>query len=354
MTVIGVDGHKRTHTLVAVDELGRYQDELTVPATAAGHGRALLWIGRFGPQVLVAVEDCRHLTRRFEADLLTAGHQVVRVHTRLMAGARRSARERGKSDPIDAEAVARAALREPGLPRAALDGPAREVKLLADYRSQLVQQRTKVTNRLLWFLHELDPELGVPARGLKRIWVFDALELALSEHTGTVADIATDLLDDCRRLTARINELHRRLRDLVRELAPGLLDIPGCGVLSAAAILGETAGASRFRSKDAFARFNGTAPIPVWSSNKVRVRLNRGGNRRINHALHMIAITQIGRGHAGAHYYAKQLAAGKTPKEARRLLRRRVSDRVFKALIADEQRQSRPATTPNKPLPLAA
>ncbi|MGW7674187.1 hypothetical protein ACWGJX_45180 [Streptomyces sp. NPDC054775] len=120
--------------------------------------------------------------------------------------------------------------------------PAREVKLLADYRPQLVQQRTKVTNRLLWFLHELDPELGVPARGLKRTWVLDALELALSEHAGTVADIATDLLDDCRRLTARINELDRKLRDLVRELAPGLLGIPGCGVLSAAAILGETAG----------------------------------------------------------------------------------------------------------------
>ncbi|MFD9636793.1 transposase [Streptomyces violascens] len=128
---------------------------------------------------------------------------------------------------------------------------------------------------------------------------------ALSEHEGTVADIATDLLDDCRRLTARINTLHARLRTLVRELAPGLLEIPGCGVLSAAAIIGETAGATRFKSKDAFARFNGTAPIPVWSSNKVRVRLNRGGNRRINHALHMIAITQIGRGHAGADYYAK-------------------------------------------------
>ncbi|MGW7674186.1 hypothetical protein ACWGJX_45175 [Streptomyces sp. NPDC054775] len=94
--------------------------------------------------------------------------------------------------------------------------------------------------------------------------------------------------------------------------------------------------------------------MPVWSSNKVRVRLNRGGNRRINHALHMIAITQIGRGHAGADYYAKQIAAGRTPKEARRLLRRRISDRVFKALIAEEQRQTRPATTPNKTLPLAA
>ncbi|GGY10408.1 hypothetical protein GCM10010358_73710 [Streptomyces minutiscleroticus] len=108
------DGHKRTRTSVAADELGRCQDGPTVAATTEGHGRALSWIGRFGPQILVAVEDCRHLTPRFEVDLLTAGHQAVRVHTRLMAGARRSARERGKSDPLDAQAVARATLREPG------------------------------------------------------------------------------------------------------------------------------------------------------------------------------------------------------------------------------------------------
>jgi transposase len=105
MHVIGIDGHKKTHTLDAVDPLGRRADEATIAATPAGHAQAIKWLGQFG-QVLLAIEDCRHLTRRFEADLLLAGHEVVRVHTRLMARARRSARERGKSDPIDAEAVA--------------------------------------------------------------------------------------------------------------------------------------------------------------------------------------------------------------------------------------------------------
>ncbi|WP_052441605.1 IS110 family transposase [Streptacidiphilus anmyonensis] len=137
--VVGVDAHKKTHTLVAVvDQLGRRTDQLTVVATPTGHDQALEWLRQFG-QVLVAIEDCRHLTRRFEVDLLNAGHSVVRVHTRLMAGARRSARERGKSDPIDAEAVARVALREPDLPRACLAGPARDAKLLVDHRRRLIR-----------------------------------------------------------------------------------------------------------------------------------------------------------------------------------------------------------------------
>lgn len=333
--VVGIDSHKKTHTLVAVDQVGRRLTQLTVDATAKGHRQVCAWLGQF-EQVLLAIEDCRHLTRRFEADLLISGYAVVRVHTRLMAGARRSARERGKSDPIDAEAVARVALREPDLPKAELDGPTREVKLRSDHRRTLVRQRTAIANKLRWFLHEIDPELVVPSRGLKRLCVLDSLEANLVARRGVVAEIALDLVQDCRRLTLRINAMEAQLRHLVRELAPNLLAVPGCGVLSAAMILGETAGATRFKSKDAFARFNGTAPIPVWSSNTVRVRLNRGGNRTINNALHMAAVTQVRRDGPGAAYYAKQLAAGKTVKEALRLLRRRISDRVFRALLADE------------------
>ena len=124
MTVIGIDAHKNWHTLVAVDEVGRRIDVLTVEARSAGHQKIMSWLEQF-EEVSIAVEDCRHLTRRLEADLLDAGHRVVRVHTRLMAGMRRSGREPGKSDPIDAEAVARVALRERDLPTAELPGPAR-------------------------------------------------------------------------------------------------------------------------------------------------------------------------------------------------------------------------------------
>jgi transposase len=139
-------------------------------------------------------------------------------------------------------------------------------------------------------------------------------------------------------------------------LAPSLLDIPGCGVLSAAVILGETAGASRFRSRDAYARFTGTAPIPVWSGRTSgKMRLNRGGNRAINCALHMIAVTQTRGIGPGKSYVAKPLAEGKTRTEALRLLRRRLSDVAYRALLTDERAAARESDhTIDEALPQAA
>ena len=228
MIVIGADSHKRTHTVVAVDQVGRRLGETTVASTSDGHLALLRWSGQW-PQVTFALEDCRHLTRRLEADLLAAGQRVVRVPTRLMAAARRGARRPGKSDPIDAEAVALAALRHPDLPVAELDGPTREVKLLVDYRRDLVGQRTRVANRLRWHLHELDPTLQVPSRGLRRYKVIDDLTAQLAGMDGMVARLARQLLARCRELTAEINALEAELRPLVYRLAPTLLAVPGWG-----------------------------------------------------------------------------------------------------------------------------
>ncbi|MER6695236.1 IS110 family transposase, partial [Streptomyces minutiscleroticus] len=335
-------------TVVAVDDVGRRLGELTVATGDEGHLRLVRWATQW-TDVAFALEDCRHLTRRLEQDLLTAGHRVVRVPTKLMAAARRSNRRPGKSDPIDAEAVALAALRHPDLPVAELDGPARDVKLLVDYRRSLVKQRTRVQSRVRWHLHELDPELVVPSRGLRRYCVIDRLLEELAEQDGMVARLARCLLLRCRELTVEINQLEVELRSLVRRLAPHLLGVPGCGVLSAAMILGETAGAHRFRSKDAYARFTGTAPIPVWSGDRHgKVRLNRGGNRTINTALHMIAITQVRGTGPGKAYVDKLQARGKTPTEALRLLRRRLSDTVFTALRRDEQQTLSPTSPPTQ------
>ncbi|MEO6089526.1 MAG: transposase, partial [Umezawaea sp.] len=176
--MIGVDAHKRTHTMVAVDEIGRTLGERTVQATMDGHLNAVRWAGQW-ERVSFAVEDCRHLTRRLEQDLLRAGFAVIRVHTRFMATARRSGRQPGKSDPIDALAVAQAALREPDLPVAALDGPSRQVKLLSDHRHDLIVERTKVINRLRWHLHELDPQLIIPPRGLRSYRTMDTVAARL-------------------------------------------------------------------------------------------------------------------------------------------------------------------------------
>ena len=256
----------------------------------------------------------------------------MRVPPKLMAGARRSSREPGKSDPIDALAVARAALREPDLPTARLDGVERDVRLLVDHRDDLVAERTRAQNRLRWHLHELSPGDEPVARGLDRYHVLAALETRLAGLTGAVARIAADLVVRIRDLTRTIEGLEREIARLVAELAPSLLALQGCGPLTAAKLVGEVAGIGRFRSKAAFARHDGTAPVPVWSGNETRHRLNRGGNRQLNVALHRIAITQLQRPGRGQDYVAKRMAGGDTKTEAIRALRRRISDEVYRRM----------------------
>jgi transposase len=334
MVVIGVDSHKRTHTAVAADGTGRKLAEKTVVATSAGHLELVRWATRFTARTW-ALEDCRHLSRGLSNDLLRAGATVVRVPPKLMAGARRSSREPGKSDPIDALAVARAALRE-DLPVATLDGPEREVRLLVDHREDLVAERTRAQNRLRWHLHELDPGSEPVARGLDRTVVLAALERDLAVASGTVGRIARELVGRIRELTATINDLEREIARLVADLAPSLLALTGCGPLTAAKLVGETAGIGRFRSKAAFARHDGTAPLPVWSSNTERHRLSRTGNRQLNVALHRIAITQLQREGPGKTYLEHRRTQGDTKPEAIRALRRRISDEVFRRMRDDE------------------
>jgi transposase len=336
MVVLGIDAHKRTHTVVAVDEAGRQLGtRVTRSTSTAAHLDLLRWAGQFGPDRRWAVEDCRHLSRRLEADLLAAGEQIVRVPPKLMAHCRDSARTYGKSDPIDALAVARAALREPGLPAARLDGPERELRLLAAHRDDLVAERTRAINRLRWHLHELDPDWDPPPRTLTRRKSLDAVTARLAGLDGMVARLAADLTARIMALTADAGELEKEITVLARQLAPSLLAVPGAAELTAATIVGQTADVRRFKSKDAYARHNGTAPLPVWSANNTRHRLSRTGNRQLNCAIHRIAVTQI-RCHPEAQAYLKtRIAAGDTKTEALRALKRRLSDIVYRALLAD-------------------
>lgn len=334
MVILGADLHKRWHTAVAIDEQGRRLGEKTVPATPEGHLELRAWAAAQGEHRR-GLEDCRHLSRRLEADLLRAGELVVRVPPRLMAGQRRSVREPGKSDPIDALAVARAALANPGLPVASLDGPERDVRLLVDHRDDLVAERTRDIARLRWHLHELGVEEPA-ARSLDRLRTQDALGAALDGLPGTVARIARMLLGRIRAASAAVRELDREIGGLVAVLAPSLLALPGCGPLTAAKIVGECAGILRFHSAAAFARHNGTAPVPVWSGNQERHRLSRGGNRQLNLAMHRIAIAQMRVDDRGRAYIEHRRAAGDSRTEAIRALRRRISDEVLRRLSADE------------------
>jgi transposase len=336
MVVLGTDAHKRSHTVVAVDEAGAEIGSVTVTATPEGHLRLVKWSAQW-PQRRWAIEDCRALSRRLESDLLRVGELVVRVPPKLMAGVRRSARTRGKSDPIDALAVARAALREPDLPVAQLDGPSREVRLLVDYRESLVKDRTAAQNRLRWRLHELEPGNDPPAGSLNRYKTLDEIDQLLAGHTSMVATLAQREVSRIRELTREANQLERDIAGRVTKLVPSLLEIPGCGALTAAKLVGEAANIGRFKSRDAYAMWAGVAPIPVWSANNQRFRLNRGGNRQTNAALHRIAITQI-RIHPEAQaFIARRLETGSTKREALRLLKRKLANVAYRTLRKDTQ-----------------
>ena len=333
--VVGVDAHKRSHTLVAVDPAGLKLAQKTVATTSAAHAEAVRWAAaQFGSDILWAVEDCRTMTARLEDDLLAAGQRVIRVPPHLMSRTRSSARERGKSDPIDALAVARTVLSEPNLPVAVHDPISMELRLLVDRRDDLVSECTATINRLMGRIHLLDPGHPTP-RNWKVQKAHRELRDWLITQDGLVAELARDELDDIIRISAVILDLRRRIERTVQPVAPALIALQGCGELTAARIIAEVANIDRFRSEAAFARYAGLAPVPHTSgSSPVRLRPTRQGNRRLNAALHRIAITQTIHDGPGRTYYQRRLAEGDSRHRALRSLKRRLARVVFNRLKA--------------------
>ena len=348
MIVIGVDPHKRSHTAAAVERAtGELVSERTVSARVKGRGQLVAWARSLASERVWALEDCRHVSGSLERFLLARGERVVRVPPKLMAGARRGARTRGKSDAIDALAVARAFLAEPELPAAFLAGPEREIRLLHDHREDLVGERTRIANRLRWHLHDLECELEIPAGALDRYRWLDRLEawLGARDEGGAQVEIARELVERCRELTSRINELERELQALLEDEAAELLCLVGCGTLTAAKLVGEIAGVERFAGDAKLAKHSGTAPVPASSGERQRHRLNRSGNRQLNCALHRIAVAQ-GRVHPPARaYLERKQAEGKSRREALRCLKRHLARAVFNALKDMERRKMHETST---------
>ena len=330
MIVIGVDVHKHSLSAVAVDEVGRQLD-----CIETSDGEELIsWSKRVGRRRLWALEDCRHVTRGLERTLQRQRQHLVRVPPRLTAPERRRGRVRGKSDLIDALAIARAALREP-----LLDSPRpeearlRELKLLVDHRDDLVDERRRAQQRLRWHLHELDPSLRVPLGALDRTVWLDRLGRALARREQTIqVRIARQLLARCRSLSRSIGELDRELQAQTTTLAPRLLELPGCAALTAAKLLCEIGPIDRFPTDAQLARHAGVAPLDASSGKHQRHRLDRGGNRQLNCALHRIAITQ-GRVHPPARaYLERKQNEGKTRREAIRCLKRQLARTVYNTI----------------------
>jgi transposase len=340
MIVIGTDTHKQSHTCGAVFAgTGQLAGELTAPARKAGFAELLDWGRGLDSERIWAIEDCRHVSGSFERFLVASGERVVRVPPKLMGQSRRGERTRGKSDPIDALAVARAALREgpETLPAAHLDEAALELKLLLDHRENLVRARAEDQQRLRWHLHDLWPDFELPAGCLDRVLWLDRVARKLTRaEQGARVRVCRELVRAIRDRTRRATELEREIAAMVRIQAPQLLELPGCGTLTAAKLVAEAAGAARFDTDAKLARLAGVAPIPASSGKRVRHRLDRGGNRQLNCALHRIAVTQ-GRVYPPAReYLARKQAEGKSRIEAIRCLKRHLARRVWRLLIDSE------------------
>lgn len=348
MIVIGSDPHKAGYAFAAVGAgTGELRSSETVKATSAGHELMLVWARVLDPERVWAIEDCRHVSAKLERFLLARGERVIRVPPKLMAGRRRGSRERGKSDPIDALAVARAALEEgiQTLPVAALEGPAREIKLLLDHREDLVGERTRIQQRLRWLLHDRWPELQLPTGCLDRtVWLERvAGRLARCSQHADVRVMRAQVRR-IKELTREAKSLERELLVLVRGQQPRLLAIPGVGTLTAAKLIAEIAGIERFRSDAKLARLAGVAPIPASSGERIRVRLDRYGNRQLNSAFHRIAITQL-RVHTPAREYINhRITQGKTKREALRCLKRHLVRTIYNTMKTTTNQT--PAPTP--------
>jgi transposase len=346
--MIGVDPHKGSHTAVAIGSAEEPLGELRVRASAAQAGQLVAWAADW-PERTWAVEGAGGLGHLLAQQLVAAGERVLDVQPKLGARVRLlTAGDTNKNDPNDARSVAVAALRSAARREVSADDHAAVLKVWSKRHHDLGRTRTQIACRLHAVLCELTPG-GIS----KEITAGQATGvLAAVQPAGAVeaarCELAAEFLDDLRRIDAQMRDTRKRLNAAVRASGTTVTEIFGVGPVIAAIVIGCVVDASRFASRDHFASYNGTAPIEVSSGNRKIHRLSRRGNRRLNHAIHMAAVTQIRHRHSdGRAYYDRKLAEGKTSKEALRSLKRRVSDAIFGRLQADARQPA--AASPEGP-----
>ena len=309
--MIGVDPHKGSHTAVALGADEAVLGQVRVRASAAQAGRLLEWAAAW-PERTWAVEGARGLGHLLAQQLVGAGEPVLDVQPKLAARVRLlAAGAVSKNDPNDARSVAIAALRSPSCLPVRPDDHAAVLKIWAKRHRDLSRTRNQVACRLHAALCELVPG------GLSEIHAAAADQiLAGAAPRGAVAqaraELAAELVADLRRVDTLLRETKKKLAVAVRASGTSLTEIFGVGPVIAATVIGDVRDVSRFASRDRFAAYNGTAPIEVSSGNRIIYRLSMRGNRRLNHAIHMAAITQIRYKHSdGRAYYDKKKAEDK-------------------------------------------
>lgn len=338
MVTVGIDPHKHVHVAVAIDSDGRPAGQpLTVKNGPHLITALLTWVRLIsdGAPVSWAIEDGHGFARRLADGLLLAGQEVVWVPTRLMAAHRKLHAATGsKSDPLDAAAAAYAAMATPGLERHRIDDHIRELRMVIDYRADLVKRRTTVTNQLKAQLHLwLDHTPGNLIRTKAVTAVNDLLvDAPLRPH---VRQTLLDMTTEISHLNQRVHALDTTIEEMITPLAPNLLKITGISHTSAAVLVAEIGDITRFSSSAKLARYTGCAPIPVYSSDKERHRLHRGGNRRLNSVLYTAAIVQK-RWAPAAQKLLDLHEPAKGARGARRILQRHLVDVIYRAMQADQ------------------
>ncbi len=339
--VIGVDPAKRSHAMVVLDGREGQLAVLQVANDTAGY-RAMLALAKRWKSRTWAIEGAGGVGVQLAQRLVADGESVVDVPPKLSTRARIFDRGHGrKNDPTDARTVAVVALRTKGLRQVVLDDEMIALRLMSERRADLVRTRTATINHL----HQLLMEL-IPAGAQQKLTASKAKTLLATIRPRDIAgrtrrQLAVDLVEDVVALDRKLKDLDKRLREAVEATGTTLTDIKGVGVATAAMVLGEVGDVRRFPSKHHFATYNGTAPRDYSSGGVDTRRLSRAGNRKLNHALHIIALSHKRYDVRGAEYYARKLAAGKGKKGALRCLKRRLSDAVFRTLVQDrEQRQA--------------
>jgi len=345
--MIGIDPHKGSHTAVAVGAAEEPLGKLRVRACPDQAEKLVGWAQAW-PERTWAVEGARGLGNLLAQQLVAAGERVLDVQPKLAARVRLlQTGNTGKNDPNDARSVAVAALRSTTRREVIADDHARVLKVWAKRHRDLSRARNQAVCRLHAVLCELIPG-GVPdeitagqaARLLEQIRPSGAVAQARCE-------LAAELLADIRHLDAQRREARKKLAAAVQASGTSLTEIFGAGPVIAAIVIGDVVTVARFPTRNHFAAYNGTAPVEVSSGERKIYRLSLRGNRRLNHAIHMAAITQIRHKHSdGRAYYDRKIAAGKTHKEALRCLKRRISDAIYTRLRADARQATACAKDP--------
>jgi transposase len=336
--IIGVDPHKATHTAVAISDGEHELDRKRVRAGCSQVEQLVSWAEPF--ETRTAIESASGLGYLLAQQLVAAGEIVVDVPATLASRTRvMSTGRSNKNDPNDALSVAVAALRSHGLRHVEAAGHSEVLRLLAKRNTDIGNQRTRLVCRM----HALLAELA--AGGIaKEINASDVDRFLEAVHPATPVeqvryDLAVELLDDIRRLDSQLKASHRRIRDAVRASGTSLTDMFGVGPIIAGMLIGYTGDVTRFRNRDHYAAYTGTAPVEFSSGGRVVHRLSERGNRQLNHAIHMAAICQLRQPHSeGRAYFERKVAEGKTNREAIRALKRHVSNVVYRRLLGDARR----------------